>query len=657
MTDETAVATYRPDVDGLRAVAVLSVLLYHLHVWRFSGGFVGVDIFFVISGFLITQLIRKEIASGRFSFANFYKRRVRRLFPAMFFTIALSLVAASVLFPPERLAEFGASVIATILSGSNIQFWTLVSYFDTPALQKPLLHTWSLGVEEQFYLVWPLLLWLALKNVGRTAPLVVGVLGVASFALNVLFQHGVHSGFGWWPWLAARLQDGPSTIYYLTPFRIFELVIGAILVFLEWKPTRFWVAQLLTFTGIILIAFATLTYSSMTLFPTYNALVPCIGAVMIIQAGPCRGLGMIFTNPLSVGIGLISYSLYLVHWPLIVFYQYTKPEGLRPLDTIIVIASSIVLSTFMFFFIERPFRGQRVASSRTIEWRRFGFVAASLVAVTCAVAWSAWYSGGWLWRYPPEAAKGLSVTNSMSNRYVHARKDALDMDFAGNGKPKVLIVGDSMAGDFVNALVEAHLDEELDLRTTSWIAFPCLPLPTLSEQAMRSVIGAATDDCSSQLRNVRRVTETRSPEVVVLAGLWTQWSVREIAPTIRYFTGAGVGKVIVVGIKTTIDDPVRMLAHVAWTSPRIGDVTVAAQPRSITLNAQVKAATLAAEHADFLDPMEFLCPQAKCTIISKDLELLYFDLNHLRPLGALKFGQGIATKWKVGLFEDFRLQD
>jgi peptidoglycan/LPS O-acetylase OafA/YrhL len=158
-TDETARGTYRPDVDGLRAAAVLSVVLYHLHVWRFSGGFVGVDIFFVISGFLITQLIRKEIAAtGRFRFANFYKRRVRRLFPALFFTIALSLVAASVLFPPQRLAEFGASVIATILSGSNIQLWTLVSYFDTPALQKPLLHTWSLGVEEQFYLVWPLLL-------------------------------------------------------------------------------------------------------------------------------------------------------------------------------------------------------------------------------------------------------------------------------------------------------------------------------------------------------------------------------------------------------------------------------------------------------------------------------------------------------------------
>jgi hypothetical protein len=498
---------------------------------------------------------------------------------------------------------------------------------------------------------------LALKNADRAAPLVVGVLGVASLGLNLLFQHGVHSGFGWWPWLAASLQDGASTIYYLTPFRMFELVLGAILVFLEWKPTRFWAAQLLTLTGIILIVFATLTYSSMTLFPTYNALVPCIGAAMIIKAGPCRGLGTIFTNRLSVGIGLISYSLYLAHWPLIVFYQYTKPEGLSRLDGIIVIASSLILATFMFFFIERPFRRQRMANSKTIAWRSFGFVAASLVAVTCAVAWSAWYSGGWLWRYPPEAAKGLRVTNSMSDRYVHGRKGALNTEFAGNGKPKVLVVGDSMAGDFVNALVEAHLDEELDLRTTSLVEFPCPPLPTLSEQAMHSIIGAETDHCSSQLHNVRRATETRSPEVVVLAGLWPQESIREIGPTIRYFTSAGVRKVIVVGNKTTTGDPVRILAHVAWTSPRIGDVAVPAEAWAIELNAQLKAATLAVEHADFLDPMEFLCPKAKCTIISKDLELLYFDAVHLRPLGALKFGQGIATKWKVGLFEDVRLQD
>jgi hypothetical protein len=243
------------------------------------------------------------------------------------------------------------------------------------------------------------------------------------------------------------------------------------------------------------------------------------------------------------------------------------------------------------------------------------------------------------------------VTNFSSDRYVHARKEALDTDFAGNGKPKVLIVGDSMAGDFVNALVEAHLDEELDLRT-KWIAFPCLPLPTLSEHAMQSAIGGATDNCSSQLQNVREATERRAPDVVVLAGLWTDWSIGEIAPTLRYFTSRGVKKVIVVGNKTTTGDPVRILAQIAWAAPQIGEVTVAAQPWSIKMNSQLKAATLSVEHADFLAPMEFLCPEAKCAIISKDRKLLYFDAVHLRPLGALKFGQGIATKWKARLFED-----
>ncbi|HEY8269663.1 MAG TPA: acyltransferase, partial [Pseudobdellovibrionaceae bacterium] len=255
-----SVIRYRPEIDGLRAIAVISVLFYHVGFETFRGGFVGVDIFFVISGFLITRLIRDEVNSSQaFSFSNFYLRRVRRLVPALLFTLGLSSVCAYVLLSPQHLQIFGGSLASAITSLSNFYFWRESGYFDAEVKFKPLLHTWSLCIEEQFYLFWPLLVtFLLLKKDKRY------LLGtsIALFSISLLANLVITEKF----------PDSASTIYYLAPFRVFEFMVGAVLVELvQFQTKKQWVHEVLIVLGLIMILFPALVFTEKTVFPSYNA--------------------------------------------------------------------------------------------------------------------------------------------------------------------------------------------------------------------------------------------------------------------------------------------------------------------------------------------------------------------------------------------------
>ena len=352
--------TYQRHIDGLRAVAVLSVLAYHLGLPHSRGGYVGVDVFFVISGYLITRLIVNElIETGKFSFKRFYLRRVRRLFPALLATIAASFIAAFILFSPPTFQNFSKELIASVLSFSNFLFWSQAGYFDTAAELKPLLHTWSLSVEEQFYLIWPLALVILMRTFRRDAIWrLVALGGGLSLLANHPFAHG---DIGWLsailPKAAEWFSDSRATIFYLTPFRAFEFAIGAILVRLApLMPEKRLVHEGLMLFGLALILFSIVTYTNRLLFPYYYALVPCLGAAFVILSERSSIAGMIVKNRVAVGVGLISYSLYLVHWPLIVFYKYhtfTKPSSV---EKGVIALAAIALATIMYYYVETPFR-------------------------------------------------------------------------------------------------------------------------------------------------------------------------------------------------------------------------------------------------------------------------------------------------------------
>ncbi len=335
--------TYRRDIDGLRALAIIPVVLYHAGIPGFGGGFVGVDIFFVISGFLMASLISKEIAKGEFSLIRFYERRIRRIFPALFAVLATSSVAAWFLLMPAEFAYFARSLKAAALFTSNIQFDKESGYFDIGAQMKPLLHTWSLAVEEQFYILFPLLLLVLNRFAQRyIAPILAGLLAVSFMAST---------------WTLFRSQPDA---FYLLQFRGWELLLGALLALgVLPVPKQSRVRAGLASAGVLLIAIAVFGFSERTLFPGPAALLPCLGAALVIHARDELGpASRVLQSRPMVFVGLISYSLYLWHWPLIVFSREVTGRELSPMQGGLIVLASLALAIISWRFIERPFRGR-----------------------------------------------------------------------------------------------------------------------------------------------------------------------------------------------------------------------------------------------------------------------------------------------------------
>lgn len=362
---------YRPEVDGLRSIAVLLVILHHLGWNAISGGYVGVDVFFVISGYLITSIIFAEIRDGKFSIANFYKRRIIRLAPAYFLVLGVTSIASLVFMLPAELLNYAASVLYSTFFAANFYMWKEVGgYFGAQSEYVPLLHLWSLAVEEQFYIFWPLILiWLTALSRRAVLPLVlVAVLGGA-----VLSEWGVRN------YLAAS--------YYLLPTRFFELMIGALVAIGPRLMNRLVVArELFSLLGLAFIGYAGLVFTTARLFPGYSALVPCIGAAMVIyfaQSG--QGLaGRALSTRLMVYIGKISYPAYLWHWPIIAFLNLNRIT-IDWLVGLIVLMTTLILSALTHRYVERPFR-LRISGHRLLQVVGYGFVAPTVCAATFVFA-------------------------------------------------------------------------------------------------------------------------------------------------------------------------------------------------------------------------------------------------------------------------------
>lgn len=334
---------YRSDIDGLRAVAVLPVIFFHADIPGFTGGFVGVDVFFVISGYLITSIILDDISGKGFSIARFYERRIRRIFPAFFPVIAFSFVLSGFLFYSKSFKLFGESVTAATLFYSNILFWRTAGYFDAASITKPLMHTWSLSVEEQFYIFFPLLLVAINRFFGSRYFFWLLCLWFLSFTVSVV---GVYIY--------------PIPTFYLMPTRAWELLTGSVLALGYFPLVRSRFQQnILSIIGLALILFSVFFYSEDTLFPGVMAVMPVFGSALVIYAGIER-VGfvqkLLSFKPI-VYIGLISYSLYLWHWPILVFVKYLLFRDLFLYEAFALILLSFIVSMLSYKFIEQPFRG------------------------------------------------------------------------------------------------------------------------------------------------------------------------------------------------------------------------------------------------------------------------------------------------------------
>jgi peptidoglycan/LPS O-acetylase OafA/YrhL len=430
-----APSEYRADIDGLRAIAVLAVVLDHLKVPPFSGGYVGVDVFFVISGFLITTVLLADIRSGQPSLFRFYERRARRILPALFAVSFATCLAALLLFMPRELSEFGQSLSSVGLFASNFYFWSEVDYFDIPATSKPLLHTWSLAVEEQFYVLYPLLLLVTARWFKGSALLIfLTALGLLSFVLSIYLT-----------------QHAPPAAFYLLPPRAAELLIGAVLVAAPaWSMRRVW-AEMLAGFSLGMIGFAVVRYDTSTAFPGLAAALPCLGAAGLIVAGRSqvtlvtRGLQL----PPVVWIGLISYSLYLWHWPIFVMAKYYAMRDLTALERAIVLFASFVLAALSWRFVEQPVRRRTVLLGPRRLFAAAGAATGILVAVGVVIV----STNGLPQRLP---ANVVTILNPET--YLHPYRDCHSRDPARLEKFDVCHIGDPTAAPSFLILGDSHAD-------------------------------------------------------------------------------------------------------------------------------------------------------------------------------------------------------
>jgi len=427
---------YRSDIDGLRAIAVLTVIFYHLGIPGFAGGFVGVDIFFVISGFLITSILQKEINEGGFSIARFYERRIRRIFPALYPVLLFCFIVGVYLFDVKQFSDLALSLGATAFFWSNVLFLhSSGDYFGAPSSQLPLLHTWSLAVEEQFYIVFPLFL-VAINRYFKK-DYIVWIFAAALISIAA-------SSYG--------VYISKTATFYLAPTRAWEFLAGTILALQAIPLVKSnWVNNLLSVLGMVLICFSIVFFNEKTLFPGVIAIVPVFGAALIIYSGQSvEGYISRFLSlkPL-VFIGLISYSLYLWHWPLLVFMKYYLMRELHFIEVACLILMTFIAAYLSWQFIEKPFR----VKPPLLANRRLLFAVSGILMVFAYVTGKiVWYKNG----FPERFIDNSTIFEVQSDpiyykhdawkggEYVSEHINAMRLGNQ-NSSPSFLLLGDSHA--------------------------------------------------------------------------------------------------------------------------------------------------------------------------------------------------------------------
>lgn len=641
---------YRADIDGLRAVAIVPVVLFHAGLDAFRGGFVGVDVFFVISGFLITGLILPEIERGTFSIINFYERRVRRILPALFAVLIFASAAATWILLPGDLADFGRSALATAGFASNFVFWKESGYFGGAAEEMPLLHTWSLAVEEQFYILFPLCLLLVARRLGRRYLAATAIVVATSFAASVIVV-GIDR----------------DAAFYLAPTRAWELGLGALLAMGAFRPSHHaGVRHLVAVLGAAAIAWSVVSFSAATPFPGAAALLPCAGTAAIIWAGTGghNAVGDLLSRRPFVLTGLVSYSLYLWHWPLLAFLRYYRIGDLGAGDTIVVLAASTGAAVISWRYIERPFRGRSGLFDRR---QLFAVTGVAMVAMS-GFGIATMVTGGFPSRVDDEVRALMAAATD---------RRPLDWDCAEvtpaavvAGKlcrigsnivaPSFVVWGDSHARVLADAVGAAAARQErsglLAIRSA------CAPLP-----GVRRADHGARRQCPEFNEAVISAIESR-PEIVdvILTGRWALLAegvryARETGPTVyladaqsRRPSLAENRRVFDRSLRSTVERLrragkrvwiVSSVPEVGWDVPstlarahRFGrDLQIAPTRQQFLARQAFVLETLESlaltQGVTVLRPDAALCPGANCAVIAQGRPL-YFDGHHLTLHGA-----------------------
>ena len=625
---------YRPDIDGLRALAVIAVILFHSGIPGFDGGYVGVDVFFVISGYLITQLLEESRdESVRRTLATFYVRRMRRILPALLATCLVTAIVAVALFTPEELVNVGKYLAATPVLLSNVATWTERSgYFAPDVRQLPLSHLWSISVEEQFYLIYPLLL-IAITRY-RLPYRRMALIALASVSLALCIWASHHR---------------PMANYFFAPTRAWELLLGAALA-VGGTPRigHRIVTEGLAIAGLLGIAVVVHVYTEETLYPGTAAMLPCLATAALLATGnspqPALVNRMLSWTPL-VFVGLISYSLYLWHQPLLAFVSYYRIAPLTPAASAVPLAATLLVAAASWQFIERPVRA-RVFMKSTRTLLVGAGVGSACILLAGLVLWN---SDGFPHRFPPET-RGLIVSMFGTPEVVRCVEDvSLEQVSAGrvcnfgrsDASAKVLLWGDSHAMALmpaVNALAKAR-----GMRTYFAAKYNCLPV-FAPPSPTRIDPGIDRYGCATFNAAVIEAIARLEPELIILDGAWANPEPPPHVPDIA----AGIEQTV-----SRVGDHSRSIC-VVFAVPKlkyaVSHALLVAHRRHISDDfLRLSRADALEQHRDMehdvraiaqrsglkvVDPKDALCAADSC-LYKADDRSLYFDDAHLSVYGAL----------------------
>ncbi|MEZ5946113.1 MAG: acyltransferase family protein [Hyphomonas sp.] len=615
----------RVDIDLLRAVAVLAVILFHFDVPGLSGGFLGVDMFFVISGYLITLHIRQKLDAGNFSFVNFYARRIRRLFPALAATLVLTGIGAVLLLPAALLQNFAHSAIASSAYVSNVYFWSIADYFDTDSVYKPLLHTWSLSVEEQFYIFWPMAVLLFHR---RYLTLVIALAGIVSLL------GGMYPGFS------------PTTVFYHFPFRVHEFAIGALVSGISFARLPRPVGAVLVAAAIPAIAWGLVATDGHSAFPGWGSGAVILGtALMIAVSHPLLNRDWMVFRPF-LRIGLISYSAYLVHWPLVVFYKISRPGPLNAPEIAVLLGVTLVLAEILYRLVEQP------ASKVKLPRFRYAIIAMAPVMLIGALGFNQAYPviRQQMATHQPagtEVATVAQVLDGIQDR--RAVRDLAEQEIREKAtgvlaadRKVIAVLGDSHAVDVSLALRLALGDDHANVVLIHSICDP-LTLDSITV-SMDELYKSHSQDktreegyCYPQHADLLNKVEQAAPDLVIFSEAWRPDALPYLGKTLEDIKAAVPAQILVLG---------RVPQFMGSPDVIFRDADTLQQVNQFAWNRRYKTfddldtllSSMAGEAGvAFISKWDLVCPDDLCDMVIGS-ELGYTDAQHWSLAGMKLYG-------------------
>ena len=632
--------SYRADIDGLRAVAVLSVIAFHAFPNLLPGGFIGVDIFFVISGYLISGIIFKEVDQGRFSFIEFYSRRIRRIFPALALVLGACLLFGSIVLFPKAAAELGLHTAAGALFVSNLLLWTESGYFDGEAALKPLLHLWSLGIEEQYYMLWPIAIAFCHRWIRLRLGMLLGV-ALVSFALNL-----------------ALLGPYPVSAFYLPFTRFWELLVGAGLAYATlygrgMAPTAVnaGVRHAMAWGGALLLVVGLVTLRPDQPFPGWRALLPTAGAALLIAGGPTAWPNRrVLSLRVATFVGAISYPLYLWHWPLLVFPRLLGDHTSRG-ERIAAVVASILFAWISYRFVESPIRSRplRLRSTLTL---------AAIVGLIGLGGLGVYFSQGFPQRYPPNL-RNVALADVTFDYAAYRERtcflqpsqgpdefaaDCVQTASATRNK-LVVLWGDSHAASLYPGLRSLIADDGSPYRLAQFTASACPPVAGFKM--------ASRPHCEANNEHVLRFVERERPDTVVMLASWSFYTggafeklaFTDVARTVEQLRKLGVRKLVVLGPlpRWLEHQPNIVLREWQRTHTIVERSRIGFDDRILAFDKDL-AAALADSPSTFVSPLQTLCTADGCPLVTRRGAQVFpmaWDDAHLTLEGADTVAQAL----------------